>query len=128
MRTYQAEIDAGIDIETKGVSSLVAAQVEIRDIEQYFDGMSVIELVKSTSTVQSVEELLGQAQPDLALVVAILVSTGWNKNDDIFTPEEVWKARSSPLHKPMNDEHQSTKILGHIVERFSIFNHSLDFF
>jgi hypothetical protein len=59
---------------------------------------------------------LGQEHPDLALIVAILVSTGWNGNDDVFTPEEVWKARLSPLHKPMNDNHQADNILGHIVQ------------
>jgi len=119
MRTYQAEKDAGIDFQMNKAgssSSFVTAKVRVGDIEKYFDGMSVAELVRTTSTVQSVEELLGQEQPDLALIVAILVSTGWNLNDDVFTPEEVWKARLSPLHKPMNDNHQAEKILGHIVQ------------
>ena len=92
MRIYQSEKDAGIDFRTKEAGSstaFVTAQVQVGDIEKYFDGMSVAELVKATSTVQTVEELLGQEQPDLALVVAILVSTGWNLNDDVFTPEEV---------------------------------------
>lgn len=119
MHIYQAEKDAGIDfqINKEGSSiSFVTAQVQIEDIAKHFDGMSVADLIKSISTVQTVEELLGQDQPDLALVVAILVSTGWNLNDDVFTPEEVWKARSSALHKPMNDNHQANKILGHIVQ------------
>lgn len=119
MRVYQAEKDAGINFQINKAgssSAFVTAQVQVGDIEKYFDGMSVADLMRSTSTVQSVEELLGQEQPDLALVVAILVSTGWNLNDDVFTPEEVWKARSSPLHKPMNDNHQADKILGHIVQ------------
>lgn len=112
VRIYQAEKDAGIgpQMDKAGNSLFVTAQVQVGDIE------SVAELVKSTPVVQTVEELLGKAQPDLALIVAILVSTGWNLNDDIFTPEEVWKAKSSPLHKPMNDNHQADKILGHIVQ------------
>jgi hypothetical protein len=119
VRIYQAEKDAGIDFQmnkTGSSSAFVTTQVQVGDINKYFDGMSVADLIKTTSTVQSVEELLGQEQPDLALVVAILVSTGWNRNDDIFTPEEVWKARSSSLHKPMNDKHDAKKILGHIVQ------------
>ncbi len=119
MQIYQAEKDAGIDFQMNefgSSSSFVTAQVRVCDIGEYFDGMSVSDLMKETSTVQTVEELLGQEQPDLALVVAILVSTGWNLNDDIFTPEEVWKAKSSPLHKPMNDNHDAGKILGHIVQ------------
>lgn len=119
MRIYQSEKDAGLDTqmsEDGSSSAFVTAKVHVHDIAKYFDGMSVEDLMKATSTVQTVEELLGQAQPDLALVVAILVSTGWNLNDDIFTPAELWKARSSALHKPMNDNHDATKILGHIVK------------
>lgn len=118
MRIYQAETDAGINLQAneKGnLSALVTAKVRVCDIEKY-DGMSAADLIKTASTIQTVEELLGKEQPDLALIVAILVSTGWNLNDDIFTPEEVWKARQSPLHKPMNDNHDDTKILGHIVQ------------
>jgi len=119
VRVYQSEKDAGVDFqlnEAGSLSAFVTAKVQIRDIKEYFDGMSVADLMEATQTVQSVEELLGQEQPDLALVVAILVSTGWNKNDDIFTPDEVWKAKSSPMNKPMNDNHDEEKILGHIVQ------------
>lgn len=119
MRIYQAEKDAGLDSQMNKAGSstaFITAPVRIGDIKKYFDGMSVADLVKATDTVQSVEELLGKEQPDLALVVAILVSTGWNLNDDIFTPEEVWKARSSPLHKPINDNHDIKRILGHMVQ------------
>ena len=97
-------------------TAFVAAKISVHDIDEYFDGMSIEDLMRATSTIQTVEELLGKAQPDLALVVAILVSTGWNLNDDIFTPAELWKARSSALHKPMNDNHDATKIMGHIVK------------
>lgn len=118
MRIYEAEKADGIDIQMNQAGSstaFVTAQAKIYDIKTYFDGVSAVDLAKTLSTVQTVEELLGQKQPDLALIVAILVSTGWNLNDDIFTPEEVWKAKSSPLHKPMNDNHDAEKIIGHIV-------------
>jgi len=119
VRIYQAEKDDGIDLKLNSAGSstaFVTAKVQVREIAKYFDGMSAADLLKATSTVQTVEELLGKEQPDLALIVAILVSTGLNLNDDIFTPEEVWKARSSPLHKPMNDNHDAEKIIGHIVQ------------
>lgn len=124
MRTYQAEKDAGIDHksgEDGRSSAFVTAQVQLGDVEQYFKDMSVADLIKNAAaSVQSVEELLGKEQFDLALVVSILVSTGWNLNDDVFVPAEVWKARSSPVHKPMNDQHDATKILGHIVQSKAI--------
>jgi hypothetical protein len=91
VRIYEAEKKAGIDFQMNKAGSstaFVAAKVKICDIEKYCN-MSVADFVKTTSTIQTVEELLGQEQPDLALVVAILVSTGWNLNDDIFTPAEV---------------------------------------
>jgi len=117
VRVYKAEQGIEFAMNDAGnASSLVTAKVRVGDIKQYFDGMSVADLIKTTSAIQTVEELLGQEQPDLALVVAILVSTGWNLNDDIFTPEEVWKARQTPLHKPMNDNHEASSILGHIVQ------------
>ncbi len=119
MRIYKSEKDAGINFDTNSdgdSTSFVTSTVRVGDIGKYFDGMSIADLIQSTNTVQTIEELLGEKQPDLALVVSILVSTGLNKNDEIFTPEEVWKARSSPLHKPMNDNHDAKKILGHIVE------------
>ncbi|MHA2063185.1 MAG: hypothetical protein ACXABY_02270 [Candidatus Thorarchaeota archaeon] len=47
------------------------------------------------------------AQPDLLYMRSVLVSTGSNKNDDVFLPDEMWKARSSPILKFINWEHNS---------------------
>lgn len=127
MHIYQAEEKDNIDLQINKAGNSIAfvtAKVRVDDIRNYSEteldnfikSISIADLVKPFNTVQTVEELLGQEQPDLALIVAILVSTGWNKNDDIFTPKEVWKARSSPIHKPMNDNHDAQKILGHIVQ------------
>ena len=46
-------------------------------------------------------------QQDCLYMKSVLVSTGQNKNDDIFLPEEMWKARSSPEKKPVNWEHNT---------------------
>lgn len=45
------------------------------------------------------------AQPDLLYMDSVLVSTGSNKNDDVFLPDEMWKARSTPILKPVDWEH-----------------------
>ncbi len=71
---------------------------------------------KSDANIDNVEDLIGHDQPDLALVISILVSTGWNLNDDVFVPSEVWAARNTPIHKPMNHMHDGTIVVGHIVE------------
>ena len=39
---------------------------------------------------------------DLYYVQSILVSSSWNKNDDIFDKSEVWAARKTPEDKPTN--------------------------
>jgi hypothetical protein len=48
-----------------------------------------------------------EAQPDLLYMRSVLVSTGSNKNDDVFLPEEMWDARFSPTLKFVNWEHNS---------------------
>jgi hypothetical protein len=57
---------------------------------------------------------------DLYYVQSILVSSSWNKNDDIFTSEEVWAAKRTPEDKPTNLEHNESLIIGHIVANWPI--------
>lgn len=57
---------------------------------------------------------------DLYYTQSILVSSSWNKNDDIFDKNEVWAARHSPEHKPTNLEHDESTIIGHIVSNYPI--------
>lgn len=57
---------------------------------------------------------------DLYYVQSILVSSSWNKNDDIFTKEEVWTAKRTPEDKPTNLEHNESLIIGHIVANWPI--------
>ncbi len=51
-------------------------------------------------------------QVDLLHVEAVLVSEGINDNDDAFTHEELKRALSSPVLKPMNWQHKDDQILG----------------
>lgn len=52
---------------------------------------------------------------DLYKIDCIMVSTGWNKNDDVFDRGETWAARLSPEDKPLNFEHKGNDIIGHII-------------
>lgn len=52
---------------------------------------------------------------DLYYVQSILVTSSWNKNDDIFDKSEVWLAKETPTHKPTNLEHDENIIIGHIT-------------
>jgi hypothetical protein len=52
---------------------------------------------------------------DLHRLYTILVSVGWNLNDDVFGVKEVWGARHSPEDKPFNMEHNPRHVIGHIT-------------
>lgn len=57
---------------------------------------------------------------DLYYVQSILVSSSWNRNDDIFDKAEVWMARNTPEDKPTNLEHDENTIIGHITANWPI--------
>ena len=57
-------------------------------------------------------------EKDLMKMTSVLVSTGINKNDDVFIAEEVLPARNSGANKPVNIEHDETKIIGNMVRTF----------
>ena len=51
---------------------------------------------------------------------SILVSTGWNENDDVFTKAETWKARNTPVNKKFNYMHNEKDIIGHITKSIAL--------
>lgn len=55
------------------------------------------------------------SQEDLFYLSSILVSTGWNLNDDVFLPEYLWAARKTPEDKQFNYMHNDRDIIGHIT-------------
>ena len=89
------------------------------------------ELVKSTASVAYCseaaiqkdipEEIVAKAiaenkdQIDLYYLESVLVSCGWNKNDDVFMPEATWAARNTPEDKQFNFMHDESDIIGHIT-------------
>ena len=56
-----------------------------------------------------------QDQLDLYYMQSVLVTTGWNKNDDVFDPQETWAARKTAEDKPFNFMHDEKDIIGHIT-------------
>ena len=59
-------------------------------------------------------------QIDLYYLSSVLVSTGWNKNDDVFNPQEMWEARSTPEDKQFNYMHNEKDIIGHITANYVV--------
>lgn len=77
---------------------------------------SAIEKFKDIVDNEKAKAALSEPHPDLMYGSAILVSTVVNKNDDVFLPEETWKARNTPINTPYNDQHVETDIIGHIID------------
>lgn len=46
---------------------------------------------------------------------AIMVSTSWNKNDDVFTPEETFNARFTPFLEAVNWNHQGDESNNEVI-------------
>ncbi len=72
-----------------------------------------------------------KGQFDLYNLESVLVSTGWNKNDDVFDRKELWLARETPEDKPFNFMHNEKDIIGHItgnrvVDKSGVEIHSED--
>lgn len=54
-------------------------------------------------------------QFDLFYLESVLVSVGWNQNDDVFDKEETWIARTTPVDKQFNFMHNERDIIGHLT-------------
>lgn len=61
-----------------------------------------------------------EGQKDLYYLETVLVSTGWNKNDDVFLPQYTWEARNTPEDKQFNFMHDENDIIGHITGSYVI--------
>ena len=53
---------------------------------------------------------------DLYYLESILASINNNENDDWFLPEEIYKARHTPVFKQVNSMHNDSKIIGVITD------------
>jgi hypothetical protein len=70
--------------------------------------------------ISNLKSLASFDDSDLYYVQSILVSSSWNKNDDIFEKGEIWIARQTPEDKPTNLEHDESTIIGHITSNWPI--------
>jgi hypothetical protein len=117
MKIYQSEIQDGLADTLKNNSIACCA------IAEKSDPMPIPELDAAT---QKQLEKLGIAtaenkdQIDLYYLKSILVSTGWNKNDDVFDPSELWSAKDTPEDKPFNYMHDEKDIIGHITGNVAV--------
>ena len=108
MIIYSQETDDGLADKISASTTIsYASIVEPSEVEQ--------NQIK-TKTLAAVDDA------DLYYVQSILVSSSWNRNDDVFDRAEVWAARKTPEDKPTNLEHDENTIIGHITSNWPIDN------
>lgn len=112
MKIYSQEAKDGLrDILLSPSHGSILFNAPIKKVD-ISSGSSVASLFSSVAT--------NMSQQDLYYLATILVSTVWNINDDVFTPEEVWAARDTAEDKPFNLSHNPNKIIGHITENYAV--------
>lgn len=71
------------------------------------DKVTILSPVKLAPPIEKAIASASAVQPDLLYMDSVLVSTGQNKNDDVFLPAEMWAARATPILKPVDWEHNT---------------------
>ena len=108
MKIYESEIKDGLgDLLSEKNSIACCAVAETYKPEEVG---KLKKLLADESAVAQNED-----QIDLYYLKSILVSTGWNKNDDVFDSKELWLAKDTPEDKPFNFMHDEKDIIGHIT-------------
>ena len=115
IKIYAKEIEDGISEMVQANASIAyACPLSIADPTE--DEKSRIE-----ASLKS-EASSNKGQKDLYYLDSVLVTTCWNRNDDVFNKSEVWAARSTPEDKPFNIGHDEHDIIGHITGNWIINN------
>jgi len=107
IQIFQKEIEDGISDKVQSTASVAYLSPFTVKAEEFTS-----EIEKS-----EIEKLLADEnkQHDLYYLESVLVSTNWNRNDDVFLADVTWAARNTPEDKPFNFMHDENDIIGHII-------------
>ena len=118
---FNSEKEAGLEKQIKGqtslayVSQLCPAYPETKNPELNQIISSAHQKTSYKDVMETIRAQAGHQDTDVYQTFSILVSTAWNKNDDVFNSQEVWAARETPKYKPANLEHDEKQIVGGII-------------
>jgi len=110
---YKAEQEAGLESQIRANAS-VAWQSDVQLCEAFDLGGAKASLLPEHAVAENKNQI------DLHYLRTVMVSSAWNLNDDIFTPEEMWLARATPEDKPFNYMHEQSDIIGHITNAVAV--------
>ena len=111
MKIYKSELEAGLEDAIKANASVAYSS----PVSFYTPNKKQKESIKNLVVAQDNATAENKDQYDLYYLSSILVSTGWNKNDDVFDLEETWGAKDTPVDKQFNFGHDESDIIGHIT-------------
>lgn len=119
MKIYQQEIKDGIDELVQSQACIAyCAPASLASKKEFVGEDTGHKISLAVSKIKA--ESANPKQVDLYYLKSILVSTGWNKNDDVFNPFETWAARSTPEDKQFNFMHNENDIIGHITGSYVV--------
>jgi hypothetical protein len=105
--------------KSDGISEQIRTQASVAYASQMLAARDLTESsVLSEALTSNASDFLasaGRDDDDIYHSYSILVTTSWNKNDDVFPNSEVWAARNTPKYKPANLEHDEKRIVGGII-------------
>ena len=108
MKIYQHEIFDGIaEVVRTDTSVAYCVPTTVSTVPHSSCSKEFLDKIKASSA--------NPKHVDLYYLKSVLVSTGWNKNDDVFSVEATWAARSTPEDKQFNFMHNENDIIGHIT-------------
>lgn len=106
--------------EDAGLSDLIRSSASITYASKIY-----VDVHKDEDKLQKILESSATANPDqfdLFYLESVLASVGWNANDDVFDPYEIWNARNTPIDKQFNFMHDETDIIGHLTSSKIVSN------
>ena len=117
MKIFKAEKEAGLEHLIRSTAAIAYHSPVLLD--QKTEPTSFPRDITSLKSIPDVTQG-AQGDKDVYSVYSVLVTTSWNKNDDVFDKEEVWLARETPKYKPTNIEHDERQIVGGIINSWAV--------
>jgi hypothetical protein len=113
MKIYEKEIEDGVSDLVKAQSSVAYCSQALLYKDSGNDSLNrtARKILASSANPQQI---------DLYYITSVLVSTGWNKNDDVFEASQTWAARNTPEDKQFNFMHNENDIIGHITGSYIV--------
>ena len=119
MKIYKQEIKDGIATLVQSNASLAyVAPASLLPKNELINACLGNKLRTTTDKIKA--SSANPDQLDLYYIRSVLVSTGWNKNDDVFEASSTWAARNTPEDKQFNFMHNENDIIGHITGSYVI--------